>query len=62
MRDRRPEWACGRLLGVGVDPLRVVRRVRELVDPRLLDLAPRRDELLADQVLDYQRTTAAAQV
>ena len=62
MRDRRPERPCRRLLGVGVDPLRVVGRVRELVDPRLLDLAPRRDELLPDQVLDHHRTTAAAQV
>ena len=62
MRDRRPEGPRRSLLGVGVDPLRVVGRVRELVDPRLLDLAPRRDELLADQVLDYHLTTAAAQV
>ena len=62
MRDRRTEGAGGGAVGVGVDPLRVVRGVRELVDPLLLDRAPLGDELLSDQVLDHHRITDAAQV
>ena len=62
MRDRRPERPRRGALGIDVDPLRVVGGARELVDPRLLDLPPVRDELPPDEVLDHHRTTEAAQV
>ena len=42
MRDCAAERAAGRALGVHVDPLVVVGRVGESVDPVLLDPAPRR--------------------
>ncbi len=51
MRDRRPERARGGSLAVDVDPLRVVGRGGEGVDPLLRDLDPtRRAELGADEV------------
>ena len=62
MRDRRPERPGCSGLGVGVDPLRVVRRVGELVDPLLRDDAPLGEEVLPDQILDHHLITDAAQV
>ena len=51
MRDGRPERPFGSALGIGVDPLRIVGRLRERVDPRLRNLDPRgRPELDAEEI------------
>ena len=76
MGNRRAERALGSTLRVDVDPLVVAGRVREAVDPLLVDLQPLgRAELLSDQVCEAahvvlvsccragpQRTVLAAQV
>ena len=65
MRDRRPERAVGCAHRVDVDPLRVVRRAGEGVDPLLRHLDPRRRaELLADEVaqLGHAATDEAARI
>ena len=51
MRNRRAERALPRFVGIGVNPLRIQRGLRERVDARLFDDKPfGHGQFLADEI------------